>query len=91
MRSFGGELGEFVVDIFGAAGQLIGEEAGFDGPDAAQAPAGESHGLDQIHLDRSGWAELLDVGVEEELELFVGFVGEQHGLGGEAVAETVAG
>jgi hypothetical protein len=35
--------------------------------------------------------ELLDVGVEEELELFVGFGGEQDGLGGEAVAEAVAG
>ena len=32
-----------------------------------------------------------DVGVDEELELYAGFGGEQDGLGGEAVAEAVAG
>jgi len=69
----------------------MAEQAGFDGPDAAQAPAGDGHGFDQIHLDRVGGVELLDVGVEEELELFVGFGGEQDGLGGETVAEAVAG
>jgi hypothetical protein len=88
---FGGYFGEFFLDVFGAARQLVGEQAGFDGPDAAQAPAGDGHGLDQIHLDRVGGLELLDVGVEEELKLFVGFGGEQDGLGGEAVAEAVAG
>jgi hypothetical protein len=31
------------------------------------------------------------VGVEKELELFVGFRGEQDGGGGEAVAKAVAG
>ena len=70
---------------------VAGEQAGFDGPDAAQAPAGDGHGLDQIHLDIGGGLELLDVSVEEELELFVGFGGKQDGLGGEAVAEAVAG
>jgi hypothetical protein len=86
-----GHFGEFVVDIFGAARQLIGEQAGFDGPDAAEAPAGDGHGLDQIRLDRIGGLELLDVGVEEELELFMGFGGKHDGLGGEAVAKAVAG
>jgi len=88
---FAGHVGEFVVDFFGAARQLVGEQAGFDGPDAAQAPAGDGHGFDQIHLDRVGGLELLDVGIEEELELLVGFGGEHDGLGGEAVAEAVAG
>jgi hypothetical protein len=88
---FGGHFGEFFVDVFGSPGQLIGEQAGFDGPDAAEAPAGDGHGLDQVHFDGAGGLELLDVGVEEELELFVGFGGEQDGLGGEAVAEAVAG
>ena len=85
-----GHFGKFVVNIFGAARQLIGDQAGFDGPDAAQAPAGDGHGLDKIHLDGVSGLELLDVGVEEELELFVGFGGEHDGLGGEAVAEAVA-
>jgi hypothetical protein len=85
------EVALVFVHIFGAALELMGEQAGFDGPDAAQAPAGDGHGLDQIHLDRVGGVELLDVGVEEELELFVGFGGEHDGLGGEAVAEAVAG
>jgi hypothetical protein len=85
------QVRELVVDIFGAARELIREQAGFDGPDAAQAPAGDGHGLDQIHLDIVGRLELLDVGVEEELELFLGFGGEQDGLGGETVAEAVAG
>lgn len=88
---FGGYFSKFFVDVFGATCELVGEQAGFDGPDAAQPPAGDGHGLDQIHLDRAGGVELLDVGVEEELELFVGFGGEQDGLGGEAVAEAVAG
>jgi len=87
----GGHVGEFFVHVFGAALELMREQTGFDGPDAAQAPAGDGHGLDQIHLDRVGGVELLDVGVEEELELFVGFGGEHDGLGGEAVAEAVAG
>ena len=46
----------------------------------AQAPAGDGHGLDQIHLDGVGGVELLDVGVEEELELFVGFAGSTTDL-----------
>jgi hypothetical protein len=86
-----GHFGEFFVHVFGAALERMAEQASFDGPDAAQAPAGDGHGLDQIHLDRVGGVELLDVGVEEELELLVGFGGEQDGLGGEAVAEAVAG
>jgi hypothetical protein len=86
-----GHFGEFFVNIFGAACQFVGEEAGFDGTDAAKAPAGDGHGLDQFHFQIVGGLELLDVGVEKELELFMGFGGEQDGSGGEAVAEAVAG
>jgi hypothetical protein len=88
---FGSQLAEFVINILGAARQLVGEQAGFDGPNAAQPPAGDGHGLDQVHLDVVGGAELLDVGVEEDLELLAGFAGEQDGFGGETVAEAVAG
>ena len=88
---FGGYFSKFFVDVFGATCELVGEQAGFDGPDAAQPPAGDGHGLDQIHLDRAGGVELLDVGVEEELELFVRFSGKQDGLGGKAVAKGCCG
>lgn len=44
-----------------------------------------------IRLDKVRGLELLDVGVEEELELFAGFGREHDGLGGEAVADAVAG
>jgi hypothetical protein len=88
---FAGHLIELIVDIFSAAHQLIGEQAGFDGPDAAQAPAGDGHGLDQIHLDIAGGLKLPDVCIEQELKLFLGFGGKHDGLGGKAVAEAVAG
>lgn len=86
-----GHFDEFVIDIFSAADQFVGKQAGFEGQDAAQTPSSDDHDVDQFHLHGVGGVELVDVGVEQDLELFSGFVGEHDALSGEAVAEAVAG
>jgi hypothetical protein len=84
-------VGEFPVDILGAAFDFGAKQVGFDGAEAAQAPAGDGHGLDQVHLDAAGGLELVDVGLAEELKVLDGFAREDDGFGAESMAEAVAG
>ena len=51
--------------FLGAARHFLVEQGGFDGGNAAQAPAGGGHGLDQIHLDAALGIELIGVGIEK--------------------------
>ena len=54
---------------------------------AAEAPAGQRHGLDQVHFDGVGGAVGILVGLEELQEVLFGFAGEYVGIGGQAVLE----
>ena len=58
---------ELLVDGRLAARHFVFQNGGFDGQDAAQAPAGGGHGVDQFRLDAAVGIELMDVGIEEEL------------------------
>jgi hypothetical protein len=65
------------------------EQTGFEGAHAAQAPGGHGHLLDEQGFGGSGWLVFGEKGVEQFLELVRVFVGEDDGLGGEAVAKRV--
>jgi len=65
------------------------EQTGFEGAHAAQAPGGHGHLLDEQGLGGSGGLVFIEKGVEEFLELVGVFIGEDVGLGGEAVAKRV--
>ena len=65
------------------------EQAGFKGAHAAQAPGGHGHLLDEKGFRGSGGLVFGEEGVEQFLEFRGIFVGEDGGLGGEAVAEGV--
>jgi len=89
---------EGLLDVPGMAQHFVGQKVGFDGTDAAQAPAGDGHGLDQLHFDAGLGIELVLVGIEEKLEVFGGLVGENYvrkrdarRLGREPVTRAVAG
>jgi hypothetical protein len=84
-------VGELGVDVFIPAHEFCAEHVGFDPADAAEAPAGGGHRFDQFRFEGGLGVELVDVGIEEELELFAGLGGEDDGLGGQAVADGVAG
>ena len=69
------------VDLVGTAEHFVVQEHGFDGADAAQAPAGDGHGLDQLHFDAGLGSELVEIGIEEGLEVFAGFGVENYAAG----------
>src|SRR6185312_4587108 len=50
--------GEGFVGVGGEAVNFVAEESGFDGGDAAQAPAGGDHGFDQFGFDEAGGGEI---------------------------------
>ncbi len=82
---------EFGVDRISAADELGAEQIGFNTPEAKQAPAGDGHGFDQIHFDGGRGVELVEVGLAEVFEVFLGLGGQDDGLRGESVAEAVVG
>jgi hypothetical protein len=65
------------------------EQTGFEGAHAAQAPGGHGHLLDKQGFGGSGGLVFGEKGVEQFLKLFRVLVGEDGGLGGEAVTERV--
>jgi len=76
-------IGKKAVNVIDAGFHFVAEEGGFDVGEAAQAPAGGGHGFDQLDLDGAGGGELVEIGVEEELEVGGGFVDEDDGHGRE--------
>ena len=58
---------------------FVGEEGGFDGGEAAEAPAGGGHGFYQFGFEEAGGGELFEVGVEEALVVGGRFGGEDGG------------
>jgi len=92
------DLGEALVVVLGlevgcvaclGCVHFVGEQMGLDVGDAAETPAGYGHGFDQIHFDGVGGLKALDVRGQESFVVFLGFGGEDDGLGGEAVAQAV--
>ena len=86
-----GDVVEFLVDIVFGAGEFVFEQAGFESSHAAEAPAGQSHGLDQVLFDGVGGTVGILVGLEELQEVRFGFAGEYVGIGGQAVLEGILG
>jgi hypothetical protein len=82
---------EFVVNILAAAHDFHAEQAGFNGADAAQAPAGDGHGIHQFPFDVALGLELLDVGLAERLESGFRLSAEDDALGAESMADAVLG
>ena len=75
----------------GQFGRAAVERSGFDVPGAELAPFGDNHAIDEVALALACGLELFHVFVEELLEKFLRFVGEDDGLCGEAAADGVFG
>ena len=86
---FGG-LGDGVL-VFVVGGGGIAEEGGFDGPGAALFPEGDGHFFDAGEFEGGLGGEVGEEVIEEFLEAFATFAGEEDGVGGESVFEGVAG
>ena len=91
-------IGKKAFDVIDGGLHFVGEQGGFYVGEAAQAPAGGGHGFDQLDLDGAGGGEFVEIGIEEEMEVGDGFVGEDYGDGreggiadGESVATGVLG
>lgn len=82
---------EFLLDLFFGQEEFVFKQVGFESGHAAEAPAGERHGFDQLHLDWVGGLVEGYVGLEEVGVVLLGFAGEDGELGGQAVLESVAG
>jgi hypothetical protein len=54
---------------------------GFDGPDAVEEPIGGAHFLDEAEFDAIGRLETALVILDEYIEVFGIFAGEQDALG----------
>jgi len=80
------------VDVIFVAGELRraeGEDSGFEGAKAAEAPGGHRHLLDQQGFGGAGGLVLVEERIAE-LAKFLGiFCGQDGGFGREAVAERV--
>ena len=75
--------------VFFGVFHVLDVELGFDDGEALEAPLGGNHFVDQVGLGGAVGLELVEVGTEELIE-FGGILGGQdQGLGGEAVFESV--
>ena len=82
---------ERVVGAFFGAFDVLDVELGLDDGEALKAPLGGNHIVDQVELGGAVGLELIEAGGEELVE-FVGVLsGQDEGLGGEAVLESVLG
>ena len=85
----GGDAAQLVFRLLGADGVI--EEAGFDGPDTAEAPGGGDHLLDKAELDAVGGREPSEMLIEQGFEALLRLVGKDEALGEEPVANGVLG
>lgn len=85
----GGDAAQLVSRLLGVDGII--EEAGFHGPDAAEAPGGGDHLLDKAEFDAIGGREPSEMLMEEGFEALLRLVGEDEVLGEEPVADGVLG
>jgi len=77
------------VFVAGELRHADGEQAGFEGAHAAEAPGGHGHLLDEQGFGGAGGLMFVEKGVAELPEFFGIFVGEDRGLGGESMAKGV--
>ena len=76
------------------AGQLRdtnAEQSGFERAHAAKTPGGDGHLLDEQGFGGSGGAMFVEKGIAELAEFLGVLVGQNGGLGGEAVAQGIMG
>jgi len=73
----------------GGSGWGVGHGLGFVGPGATHAPVGDAHFFDYGEFDSVHYTEAVEVLVDEVLEAFFGFAGEQDRIGEEAVLAGV--
>jgi hypothetical protein len=85
------DLGELPLDILLPVDHLVVEHFGLDAIQAAEAPAGGGHGLDQVHFDAGGGLEIPEVGIAKGFEVFGGLVRQDNGFRGQSVAGAVMG
>ena len=82
---------ELFVDFLFGKDALVVEDGGFHVGDAAEAPAGDGEGADQVAFDTAdGLVEVFVVG-EEFVEAGLGFVGKGVEGGAESVLAGVLG
>ena len=67
----------------GLLGEAVGEEAGFEGGDAIQAPCGVGEGLDELLFESAEGLEVGEEALEVELELGGVLGGQEGGAAGE--------
>jgi len=85
-------LGQAIQGVAGGlAGGIVLEEAGFDGPGAAQAPGSGGHFLDDTDLDTILGRETVEVLGGEGIEALAAFLLENDAAGEQAMAQGVAG
>jgi len=70
---------------------VVVEDAGFDGGEATEAPLGGGDGFDQVCFDCGGGGKAAEIRVAVNLEVVVGFGGEEDLFRMEAVFEGVLG
>ncbi len=83
-----GEVGRDVAGFFEG---VVEEEVGFDGREAAEAPAGGGEGFDEFGFEGRGGGEVVEVGGDEGAVVVGGFGGKEDLFGVEAVLEGVLG
>jgi hypothetical protein len=83
------QVGKLGVNIFLAMHDFLNEHARFHITDALQAPGGSRHGSDQVPLDHVRGLEMIDVRVEQELEVRLGFDLQDDDVRVESVAGQI--
>ena len=72
-------------------GGTCGQEFGFEGGDAVEAPGGGGEGVDELFFESAEGLEVGEEALEVELELGGVLGGQEGGTAGEAMAEGVEG
>jgi hypothetical protein len=83
--------GKLIADFVFAEKRLVVEHVEFEGGDAAETPAGDGEGANELLFENADGLIVCLVGIEEGFEVFLGFTFEGVELRGEAVLEGVAG
>jgi hypothetical protein len=87
-----GVVNPFLLAIGGDPAHGVFEDFGLHGPDAAHAPGGGDHLIDEVELGGVGGLKAVEVALAEIFEALAGLVLENHvDGGGETVLEGIHG